>query len=66
MSPTWVDFNSEACMRVVCVSKILKRHYLGRGHEAIRVIFIDETLSSQAATLSVHHTAVSRTWAPQQ
>lgn len=43
-----------------------KRHYLDRRHEAIRVIFIDETLSSQPAALSVHHTAVNRAGAPQR
>lgn len=57
-----MDFNPQVrvWLGVVQVSKILKRHYLDRRHEAIRVIFIDETLSSQPAALSVHHTAVSR------
>lgn len=43
-----------------------KCHYLDRQHEAIRVIFIDETLSPHPVALSVHHTAVSRAGAPRR
>lgn len=37
-----------------------KCHYFDCWHEANRVIFIDETLSSHPDALSVHHTVVSR------
>lgn len=55
-------FHSQVGVRV---SQLLKRCYLDHRLEAMGVIFIDETLSSQPASLSVHHTAVNRGRAPQ-